>query len=116
MTIARVYLLVAPVGGVLIVSHLSHFRRAAPGKKRKDRPPQPTNGRIINTKLGSVSISHCDEVPMEVAVGQQWGIFSRKVQRWAVATVISVENGTVNLKYRDYRVLPHRRGRDTDVQ
>jgi hypothetical protein len=39
---------------------------------------------------------------MEVAVGQQWGIFSRKVQRWAVATVISVENGTVNLKYRDY--------------
>jgi hypothetical protein len=39
---------------------------------------------------------------MEVAVGQQWGIFSRKVQRWAVATVICVENGTVNLKYRDY--------------
>ena len=39
---------------------------------------------------------------MVVAVGQQWGIFSRKTQRWAVATVISVENGTVNLKYRHY--------------
>ena len=39
---------------------------------------------------------------MQVAVGQQWGIFSRKAQRWAVATVISVENGMVNLKYRDY--------------
>ena len=39
---------------------------------------------------------------MKIAVGQQWGIFSRKVQRWAVATVVSVENGTVNLKYRDY--------------
>jgi hypothetical protein len=44
---------------------------------------------------------------MEVAVGQQWGIFSRKVQRWAVATVISVENGTVNLKYRDYPGFCH---------
>jgi hypothetical protein len=49
-----------------------------------------------------VSIRHCDEVPMKVAVGQQWGIFSSKAQRWAVATVISVENGTVNLKYRDH--------------
>ena len=39
---------------------------------------------------------------MKVAVGQQWGIFSSKAQRWAVATVISVENGTVTLKYRDY--------------
>ena len=39
---------------------------------------------------------------MQVAVGQQWAIFSSKAQRWAVATVISVENGTVNLKYRDY--------------
>jgi hypothetical protein len=39
---------------------------------------------------------------MKVAVGQQWGIFSSKTQRWAVATVISVENGTVNLKYRDH--------------
>jgi hypothetical protein len=39
---------------------------------------------------------------MPVAVGQQWAIFSSKAQRWAVATVISVENGTVNLKYRDY--------------
>jgi hypothetical protein len=44
---------------------------------------------------------------MEVAVGQQWGIFSRKAQRWAVATVISVENGTVNLKYRDYPGFCH---------
>jgi hypothetical protein len=43
---------------------------------------------------------------MEVAVGQQWGIFSRKVQRWAVATVISVENGTVNHSKR----LPHAHG------
>ena len=38
---------------------------------------------------------------MKVAVGQQWGIFSSKAQRWEVATVISVEDGTVNLKYRD---------------
>jgi len=44
---------------------------------------------------------------MEVAVGQQWGIFSRKVQRWAVATVISVENGMVHLKYRDYPGFCH---------
>jgi hypothetical protein len=44
---------------------------------------------------------------MQVAVGQQWGIFSRKAQRWAVATVISVENGTVNLKYRDYPGFCH---------
>ncbi len=44
---------------------------------------------------------------MEVAVGQQWGIFSRKAQRWAVATVISVENGTVTLKYRDYPGFCH---------
>jgi len=44
---------------------------------------------------------------MEVAVGQQWGIFSRKAQRWAVATVISVENGTVNLKYLDYPGFCH---------
>jgi hypothetical protein len=44
---------------------------------------------------------------MEVAVGQQWGIFLRKVQRWAVATVISVENGTVSLKYRDYPGFCH---------
>jgi hypothetical protein len=44
---------------------------------------------------------------MEVAVGQQWGIFSRKAQRWAVATVIRVENGTVNLKYRDYPGFCH---------
>jgi len=44
---------------------------------------------------------------MQVAVGQQWAIFSSKAQRWAVATVISVENGTVNLKYRDYRGFCH---------
>ena len=44
---------------------------------------------------------------MQVAVGQQWGIFSRKAQRWAVATVISVENGTVSLKYRDYPGFCH---------
>jgi hypothetical protein len=44
---------------------------------------------------------------MKVAVGQQWGIFSSKAQRWAVATVISVENGTVNLKYRDYPGFCH---------
>jgi hypothetical protein len=44
---------------------------------------------------------------MEVAVGQQWGIFSRKAQLWAVATVISVENGTVTLKYRDYPGFCH---------
>ena len=44
---------------------------------------------------------------MKVAVGQQWGIFSVKAQRWAVATVISVENGTVNLKYRDYPGFCH---------
>ncbi|MFZ0007596.1 MAG: hypothetical protein WAK94_05090 [Steroidobacteraceae bacterium] len=44
---------------------------------------------------------------MKVAVGQQWGIFSRRVQRWAVATVISVEKGTVNLKYRDYPGFCH---------
>jgi hypothetical protein len=44
---------------------------------------------------------------MEVAVGQQWGIFSRTVHRWAVATVISVDNGTVNLKYRDYPGFCH---------
>lgn len=44
---------------------------------------------------------------MEVAVGQQWGVFSRKFQRWAVATVTSVENGTVNLKYRDYAGFCH---------
>jgi hypothetical protein len=44
---------------------------------------------------------------MEVAVGQQWGIFSRKAQRWAVATVIRVEDGTVNLKYRDYPGFCH---------
>lgn len=44
---------------------------------------------------------------MQVAVGQQWGIFSRKAHRWAVAVVISVENGTVNLKYRDYPGFCH---------
>jgi hypothetical protein len=44
---------------------------------------------------------------MEIAVGQQWGIFSRKAHRWAVATVISVEHGTVNLKYRDYPGFCH---------
>jgi len=44
---------------------------------------------------------------MQVAVGQQWGIFSRKAQRWEVATVISVENGTVNLKHRDYPGFCH---------
>jgi hypothetical protein len=44
---------------------------------------------------------------MQVAVGQQWAIFSSKAQRWAVATVISVENGTVNLKYRDYPGFCH---------
>jgi hypothetical protein len=44
---------------------------------------------------------------MEVAVGQQWAIFSRKADRWAVATVVSVENGTVNLKYRDYPGFCH---------
>jgi hypothetical protein len=44
---------------------------------------------------------------MQVAVGQQWGIFSRKAHRWAVATVIRVENGTVNLKYRDYPGFCH---------
>jgi hypothetical protein len=44
---------------------------------------------------------------MQVAVGQQWAIFSSKAQRWAVATVISVENGTVNLKYRDYPGFYH---------
>jgi hypothetical protein len=44
---------------------------------------------------------------MQVAVGQQWGLFSSKAQRWAVATVISVENGTVNLKYRDYPGFCH---------
>jgi hypothetical protein len=51
--------------------------------------------------------SHREEAPVEVAVGQQWGIFSRTVHRWAVATVISVENGTVNLKYRDYPGFCH---------
>ena len=44
---------------------------------------------------------------MKVAVGQQWGIFSKKAQRWVVATVTSVENGTVNLKYRDYPGFCH---------
>jgi hypothetical protein len=44
---------------------------------------------------------------MQVAVGQQWAIFSSKAQRWAVATVISVENGTVKLKYRDYAGFCH---------
>ena len=44
---------------------------------------------------------------MKVAVGQQWGIFSSKAQRWVVATVISVENGTVNLKYRDHPGFCH---------
>ena len=44
---------------------------------------------------------------MEVAVGQTWGIFSRKAQRWAVATVISVKDGTVNLKYRDFPGFCH---------
>jgi hypothetical protein len=44
---------------------------------------------------------------MQVTVGQQWGIFSKKAQRWAVATVVSVENGTVNLKYRDYPGFCH---------
>ena len=43
----------------------------------------------------------------KVAVGQQWGIFSRRAQRWAVATLISVENGTANLKYRDYPGFCH---------
>ena len=44
---------------------------------------------------------------MEVAVGQTWGIFLRKAQRWAVATVISVEDGQVNLKYRDFPGFCH---------
>jgi hypothetical protein len=44
---------------------------------------------------------------VKVAVGQQWGIFSKKAQRWAVATVTSVEDGTVNLKYRDYPGFAH---------
>jgi hypothetical protein len=44
---------------------------------------------------------------MQVAVGQQWGIFSRKTHRWAVATVIYVENGTVHLKYRDHPGFCH---------
>jgi len=44
---------------------------------------------------------------MEVAVGRKWGIFSRKVHRWAIATVISVENGTVNVKCRDYPGFCH---------
>ena len=51
--------------------------------------------------------AHGEEVPMRVAVGQQWGIFSRKADRWAVATVVSVEDGTVNLKYRDYPGFCH---------
>jgi hypothetical protein len=44
---------------------------------------------------------------MEVAVGQTWGIFSRKAQRWAVATVIGVEDEQVNLKYRDFPGFCH---------
>jgi hypothetical protein len=44
---------------------------------------------------------------VKVAVGQQWGIFSSKTQRWAVASVISVENGAVTLKYRDHPGLCH---------
>lgn len=44
---------------------------------------------------------------MQVAVRQQWGIFSRKTHRWAVATVINVENGMVHLKYRDHPGFCH---------
>lgn len=68
---------------------------------------KPTNRRSIGCEAGFGFDSHCDEVSTEITVGQRWGIFSRKVQRWAVATVVSVENGTVNLKYRDYPGFCH---------
>ena len=61
----------------------------------------------MKTKLDSVSIRLSRGAPVKVAVGQQWGIFSKKAQRWVVATVTSVENGTVNLKYRDYPGFCH---------